>query len=162
MNWDMIGAISELLGAVAVTASLVYLARQIGLSNRLSRAEAWRSRFSELTSVNAAFGVDPRFHRAMVKVYQGALEPDLHEDEVSLVSAYTIAVSKIYEQLFREVRAGLLDDAALDDIVGESIFAIPFYRAGWSFHRRVLDPAFVRWVEQRYELSPSGAAQDRS
>ena len=32
MNWDAIGAIAELLGAVGVIASLVYLARQIGES----------------------------------------------------------------------------------------------------------------------------------
>jgi hypothetical protein len=29
MNWDAIGAIAELLGAIGVIASLIYLARQI-------------------------------------------------------------------------------------------------------------------------------------
>jgi hypothetical protein len=32
MNWDAIGAIAELLGAIGVIASLVYLATQVGQS----------------------------------------------------------------------------------------------------------------------------------
>ena len=32
MNWDAIGAVAELLGAIGVIASLIYLARQIGQS----------------------------------------------------------------------------------------------------------------------------------
>ena len=38
MNWDAIGAIAELLGAVGVIASLVYLATQIRHSRDQMRA----------------------------------------------------------------------------------------------------------------------------
>ena len=38
MNWDAIGAIAELLGAVGVIASLVYLAGQIRQNSRLVRS----------------------------------------------------------------------------------------------------------------------------
>lgn len=37
MNWDAIGAIGEFVGAIAVVASLVYLALQIRTQNRESR-----------------------------------------------------------------------------------------------------------------------------
>ena len=37
MNWDAIGAIGEIVGAVAVVATLYYLARQINDSTRQSR-----------------------------------------------------------------------------------------------------------------------------
>ena len=40
MNWDALGAIGELVGAVAVVATLAYLAVQIRQSNKLSRATA--------------------------------------------------------------------------------------------------------------------------
>ena len=39
MNWDAIGAVGDLLGAVAVVVTLIYLARQIGHSVSLARAE---------------------------------------------------------------------------------------------------------------------------
>ena len=34
MNWDALGAIAELLGAIAVLATLLYLARQIRESSK--------------------------------------------------------------------------------------------------------------------------------
>ena len=42
MNWDAIGATAELLGAVAVLATLVYLSLQIRQSNKLAEAESQR------------------------------------------------------------------------------------------------------------------------
>ena len=50
MNWDAIGAVGEIVGASAVVLSLAYLAVQIRLQNRESRAstvthltEQWNS-----------------------------------------------------------------------------------------------------------------------
>lgn len=38
MNWDAIGAIEEIIGALAVVISLVYLATQIRQNNKLAQA----------------------------------------------------------------------------------------------------------------------------
>ena len=40
MNWDAVGAVAELVGAVGVVASLLYLAVQVRASNRASTVEA--------------------------------------------------------------------------------------------------------------------------
>ena len=40
MNWEATGAIGEIIGAVAVVFSLIYLATQIRISNRASRQAA--------------------------------------------------------------------------------------------------------------------------
>ena len=37
MNWDAIGAVGEIVGALAVVVSLLYLAGQIRVSNKASR-----------------------------------------------------------------------------------------------------------------------------
>ena len=42
MNWDAIGAIAELLGAIGVIASLVYLAGQIRQSREQMRAATYQ------------------------------------------------------------------------------------------------------------------------
>ena len=46
MNWDMLGAIGELVGAAGVILTLVYLARQM----RKATAEDQRTRYTELTT----------------------------------------------------------------------------------------------------------------
>ena len=40
MNWDAIGAVGEIVGAMAVVVSLVYLGSQIRVQNRESRLAA--------------------------------------------------------------------------------------------------------------------------
>ena len=42
MNWDMIGALAELTGAIAVVLSLLYLAQQIRFSAQASRRSTVR------------------------------------------------------------------------------------------------------------------------
>ncbi len=44
MNWDALGAIAELLGAVGVIASLLYLGRQIRQSTKQSFASSYQAR----------------------------------------------------------------------------------------------------------------------
>jgi len=53
MNWESVGILADVISAFAVVASLVYLARQIALSNQLARAEAYRQPNSDLTSIHA-------------------------------------------------------------------------------------------------------------
>jgi len=51
MNWDAIGALGEIIGAIAVLATLLYLAQQIRQSNRSSIASseiAIRNSFSPI------------------------------------------------------------------------------------------------------------------
>ena len=43
MNWDAIGAVGEILGAAAVVATLIYLARQMRQEARANTAEAMGS-----------------------------------------------------------------------------------------------------------------------
>jgi hypothetical protein len=58
MNWDAIGAVAELVGALGVIASLLYLAGQVRAGTRASAVEAklqstgYLARFSELIIVN--------------------------------------------------------------------------------------------------------------
>ena len=42
MNWYVVSAVSKFTGVIAVVISLLYVSRQISMSNRLARAEASR------------------------------------------------------------------------------------------------------------------------
>ena len=44
VSWESIGAIAELLGALAVIASLLYLATQVRQSNRMAKAQSYQAR----------------------------------------------------------------------------------------------------------------------
>lgn len=65
VNWTAVGTVARIISTLAVVLSVVYLARQVEVSNRLARAEASRTPNSDLNALNASFGTDPVFRPAM-------------------------------------------------------------------------------------------------
>ena len=68
MNWEAIGAVGEIIGALAVVVSLIYLATQIRVQNSESRmagnhamSEGFRDSIAELSDPN----LSDIFHRSM-------------------------------------------------------------------------------------------------
>ena len=61
MNWDMLSAVGELVGVAVVIISLLYLSRQVKMSNQLARAEAPRMPNSDLNMLNASFASSAEF-----------------------------------------------------------------------------------------------------
>jgi hypothetical protein len=154
MNWDMLSAVSEVAGVVAVVISLLYLSRQIGMSNRLARAEASRTPTSDLNMLNASFGANHDFRAALRKAIEGQERPDLEPDDRVLLDLYFVSVTNIYEQLSREVREGLLDEQSLD-FGGKGLFELPFYRTSWPVLRPFLSASFAADFEKRCSLDPN-------
>ena len=50
MNWEAIGAIGEIVGAIAVVGSLIYLATQIHVSNLAAKQATMQEVMNELTT----------------------------------------------------------------------------------------------------------------
>lgn len=59
MDWEVLGALGEWAGAIAVVATLFYLAKQIRQSNALALAEAEREWFDAWNEIVRAFGSSP-------------------------------------------------------------------------------------------------------
>ena len=60
MNWEVVGSTGEWAGAIAVVATLFYLARQISQSNRLGEADAEREWFDTWNAVVTNFAEDEK------------------------------------------------------------------------------------------------------
>ena len=54
MNWDAVGAIGEIIGAVAVIVTLIYLAVQIGDGARASRSAAVTAKLNQVYGTEGA------------------------------------------------------------------------------------------------------------
>jgi len=154
MSWDMLATIAELVGAVAVVVSLIYVSRQISMGNQLARAEASRTPTSDLNMLNASFGVDPAFRAALRKAVEGLERKDLDPDDRILLDLYLVSVTNIYEQLSREVREGILGEEALD-FGGKGLFELPFYRTSWPILKPFLSSSFTARFEELYGLDPN-------
>jgi len=161
MNWEAIGAVGEVAAAIAVVVSLVYLAHQVRTSNRLARAEAWRQPTSDLNSLNAAFATDPVFRRALAKAYfEGVERSALEPDEAMVLDVYLVSITNLYEQLFREVREGVLDESAMRDFGAQSLLMTAYYRSSWEIYRPTFGPSFVEFFERNFEVATKGPSAD--
>jgi hypothetical protein len=67
---------------------------------------------------------------------------------------YLVSVANLQEQLAREVREGILDEAALD-MGGNGLFSLPYFRTSWPLYRPYLSSGFVLQFEERYGLDPT-------
>ena len=60
MNWDALGAIGEIVGAVAVIATLLYLAIQIREARLLTKSTSLQNAVSSFNELNVVMGSDPK------------------------------------------------------------------------------------------------------
>ena len=155
MNWAAISVIAEVLSAIAVIVSLLYLARQVSTSNRLARAEAYRSPNSDLNAMNATYSTIPEFNRAIRQVLDGAIRKDLSIEDRTPMDAYLVSLTNLYEQLTREVREGILGPDAYRNFGGKGFFLTPYYRDSWCLYRNFLSENFVGDFEKLFDLDPT-------
>ncbi len=73
MNWDAIGAIGEILGAIAVIGTLIYLATQVRQNIASVTTAAYESMMDGVTDVNLAIVDNPEVASIMVR---GSADPD--------------------------------------------------------------------------------------
>lgn len=78
MNWDALGAIGEIVGAVAVVVTLLYVARQIRQANAQTQAQARYSFVEAYGHMNTSVVGN----KAVASVFRRGLQgKDLDEDE---------------------------------------------------------------------------------
>lgn len=67
MNWDAIGALGEIFGAIAVLVTVAYLARQVRGSNELARFTSSKELISQFNELNRIVTTDPELRRVLMK-----------------------------------------------------------------------------------------------
>ncbi len=78
MNWDAIGAIGEVVGAVAVVVTLLYVARQIHQANAQTQAQARYSFVEAYGHMNTSISGN----KAVASIFRRGIKgDDLDEDE---------------------------------------------------------------------------------
>lgn len=79
MNWEMIGAIGEILGAGGVIATLAYLSRQIRASTRATRRAAMQEVLDQSNNFLGHLGASPEMAALWIRGMRG--DDDLSAEE---------------------------------------------------------------------------------
>jgi len=150
MNWEAVGAIGEMGGAIGVIITLIYLAGQLRQNTKALRSasyEHWNEVSSAFTDFYARYAADLSEIEACASLEQ------LTPRQQKIVSAYGIKAIDQAQTAFLHHRAGTLDDDVFEARMNafELIFArFPLLgQAWWTGLRQYPASVFVEFVERR-------------
>jgi len=132
MDWDFIAAIAELLGAIGVIASLVYLARQVNSSGRQARLAAVQSLQAQLNNVWTLMWSDEKAAGIFEKGSKG-MDTLEQETEKLQFSAFMFSFFKPYEEILNYRNNQLVDDYTWESISNQcqALMGTPGFRDWW-------------------------------
>lgn len=146
MNWEVIGAISEIIGAIAVVVSLVYLARQIREQNIQAKLSALHDMSRDQRNASAMFATED-----ISEIFVRA-----NEDYSTLSDAESIrlvinvtGLFRAWENAFLEYKDGNLDPtvwATLSKDYTQPMGANSFKHI-WALRKQNYDPEFQMYID---------------
>ncbi len=151
MHWEAISAVGEALGALAVVASLIYLATQIRQNSASIRASTYDSALSQATNLHTLLLTNEALTNAWI---QGLNAPD-ELDTINRLrfNSYMLRLFRMIESFHRQAAGGVLDPEVFDVSWSEILeFADkPGVASWWQSHRQQFTKSFRNYVEQELE-----------
>ena len=137
MNWEAIIAVAEVVGAIAVVLSLIYVATQIKQNTEASRAQS-------INQINGQYGAlmsQIATNGELAQIYRKATDgEELEPDELVRYTAYLSAFFAFIEEIYLLHRSGIYgEDLGEGDAVE---FLAPTVR------RLLASPAAVQWWKE--------------
>ena len=154
MNWDAIGAVGEIIGAVAVIATLIYLAIQIRDSARASRSAAVTDATTAMQAFYQELGSNPNTSQLFLRALADPTSLSREDEFQYLMMMHSCFLG--FQRSFFLAREGTLD-VGLRDSVGTAISAVnqlPGIYTYWQQRRAYFQPEFIAWVEGLLQREP--------
>ena len=150
MNWEAIGAAGEVLGAVAVVATLLYVSKQLQEQGRALTTTVRDSAFQQLQEWNYQVMNDP----VLAHLFQlGAASEDwsgLSPEEQSRLIHCFYSFFKVFENVYLHTAEGSAPPEVWDRNcpVFLAYASQPGCRRYWQERRGTLDERFVKVLEE--------------
>lgn len=147
MNWDAISAGGEIVGALAVVVSLLYVAVQIRHNTKTSQDEAYRDIFGQINCQFHAMA-EPSNAELILKGlidYKG-LEG---KDKFRFACLMSALITNLELSVFSSDAELMIDDTlkTFADWLGPRYFAYPGMLEWWEESKNHFDPKARDWVD---------------
>jgi hypothetical protein len=153
VNWEAISAIGQIIGALAVVISLIYLARQVGSSVRETRLSSMRSTLDFLNRFSQAVAE----HADLAELQNRGFNDfeSLEGSDRTRFNAYMHAVFRSVEGAYYQHLDGHSDPRVWRgmEVVLHEINALPGVQAWWRSHSYYFDEAFVTFINQQQQTA---------
>ena len=147
MNWDALGAVGEIIGAVAVILTVGYLALQIRQNTAAVRSTATQGASQELAGVYHTLCTDPEL--AMIFVRGLKAPNELSDPEMARYFSLHMMTMFNMQTLYMQTQNQFMDETLLlswSRVVSD-IFETPGFQLFWGQRKHVFAPEFREYLE---------------
>ena len=156
LTLDQWASLAEVVGAVGVIASLVYLAIQIRQNTTMVAANTFQAISSTSSNLVMSISESPDLVDAMMKAFNHP--DDMSERDRFLMDVYLRALTRNFENYYYQNQHGFLDDelwtgyiAALMEVLNHE-----FGRNYWARNRHVFGSSYARYIDSRLAEGKEG------
>ncbi len=161
-NWEAIGAIAELLGALGVVVTLIYLAIQIRQNTISTRTSSYQAAVAAGTEWSRGVGLDADASRI---ISSGSIDLlSLPAEEQARFGMLMSSLFRNFENIFYQHKQGALDDVVWSGWSWRmrSTFAVPGVRVWWQDNRSGYAEDFATYLESTPIARPGLAADSKT
>lgn len=156
MNWEAVGSIAELMGAMGVIASLLYLSAQIRHGAKASRLATSHSLSTAARQWSDPMQADPE----LARIFQiGTEDPDqLNDGEMARFVFICFSFFRMFEDIHFQFENGALDVelwSGYETHYGAYCVS-PGFQHYWTSRREIFRPAFRTFIDS---LPPASVAR---
>ena len=147
MNWGALGAIAELLGALAVFTTLVFLAVQLKYANVLARSSAASAQSNRLSDRFIRVAENKDFAALMTKQWDS---DDLTDVEKTQISYYIAMLIHSASDAYNQWRLGVVEEGVFTATLRAlrtGIMQNQTAKAIWAVNKITLSQKFVHMFE---------------
>ncbi len=161
MNWDAIGAVAELAGALAVVASLIYVGFQLKQNTAAVRGERYHSISSDMVAIYSSWADSEHIPNLILRfIDRQARIDDFEADDLIRVRLLFHLTFRLVEDIFRQVQEGNLPASALEQFGANSWLSAPIAHDLWPRIKANYADDFVEYVELRYHYNENSDFSD--
>ena len=160
MNWEAVGAVAELLAALGVIVSLVYLAVQIRQNTRAVRSASYHQAAEQTWSAALAIAQDESLAEAIALARLGQ---DLSPAQEIRIDSVNVAIVFGFENMLRLHEQGLLDPDVWENVLRNTIpyLAAPRVQAFIAGRPGPLSARLLSEIAKHADLVPAEPAAQR-
>jgi hypothetical protein len=144
MNWDAISSIAEMIAAIGVILSLLYVGRELKQSNLMARSSTRQEINAAINSWSMNIATSP------------TLSGDFAEVQLKDLVRYALfAFINQHRYAYEQWTEGIISEKELNEIFGPgsaNILNTPYLRSAWPIIRVSLPSEFADWYTKRYQL----------
>jgi hypothetical protein len=155
---EVITSLAQVIGAIGVISSLLYVGKQLKQTNSMARSVARQALSEQINDWAMAVASSPSLAECFSKVhFQRLVREDATELERTQIVYAVVGFLWQIHLAYEMNKEGILTQKELNDLYGPSgpMLRQPYMRSLWPALRPGYPPDFQQWFDQRFNFAGS-------